>query len=262
MTIIMKEYNQEQVEKLKQLISVSSLETDEINIVNQPYKYAYSAFHQNEMIGLIVAWKSSFHPHCTYFRVIHHPEYTNLVDELITEMEENLHEDEYPLQTVVMENTYLDRYYATNSYQVARKTYLPSVLVSLCHAEGIELPENRLIMSLDGISTNPNLVQKLINLVKSVYEQTHLINPVAELELATWRKMIFAEDTIMLGSYVCLDEKGDDIVAFSLLHESDKPKTIELGWCGSSCCGEMKTVTQLVNSICKKAWIFLIRRRI
>lgn len=50
----------------------------------------------------------------------------------------------------------------------------------------------------------------------------------------------------MHGSYVYLDTSGQEILAYSFLHESESAKTYELGWCGCSDKRYKRLIPQLI----------------
>src|SRR5690625_6848965 len=85
-----------------------------------------------------------------------------------------------------------------------------------------------LIKTLAEISSNKELMNKLSSLVKRNYESMHQENPIKSMDLANWKSLILAEDTILNGSYVFIDERKNEILAYSFLHESDTMNVGEL----------------------------------
>ncbi|WP_026909185.1 hypothetical protein [Paucisalibacillus globulus] len=239
---MIKKYTTADEDKLKKLITTLNVDSDSLYLTKSPnYICSYAAYEKEEMVALIVAWKSSFHPFCTYFKIISHPEYTAL-GELIAEVEQN--GMAYPLQTGVDEGTVLDHYYLEQDFDLIRKTYLPKI--NLSNSPGIfSMPNN--VKTIHEISSNATLVTNLVSLVKRIYEETHTVNPVAEFELEKWREMIFAEDLLAEGSYVCLDKSGEEVLAYSFLHEAETNDTVELGWVGSRTIFEMEYIISLVG---------------
>ncbi|WP_100011265.1 hypothetical protein [Lentibacillus sediminis] len=54
-------------EQLKELLSIYQ-ENDLLNILNSSMmEYAFSAYHEEKLAGILVAWKSDFHPYCLIF---------------------------------------------------------------------------------------------------------------------------------------------------------------------------------------------------
>ena len=93
--------------------------------------------------------------------------------------------------------------------------------------------EKEVIRTLTDISLEPHLMKKLTKLVKNIYEQTHLDNPVAKFSLDDWEQMIIADDIVMDGSVIYLDATKTNVLAYSFLHHTEDNETLELGWCGS-----------------------------
>jgi hypothetical protein len=173
--------------------------------------------------------------------IISHPAYTDL-GELIAEVERN--GIAYPLQTGADEGTVLDHYYLEQDFGLIRKTYLPKI--NLSNSPGtFSMPNN--VKTIHEISSDATLVNNLVGLVKRIYEDTHTVNPVAEFELEKWKEMIFAEDLLSEGSYVCLNKSGEEILAYSFLHEAETNDTVELGWVGSRTMSEMEYIVFLVG---------------
>ncbi|WP_042149531.1 hypothetical protein [Paucisalibacillus sp. EB02] len=242
---MIKKYTIADKEKLKKLISIIDEDKDAIYIAEKANCIcAFTSYHQTEMIGFLVSWKSSFHPFCTYFDVIHHPNHTTCIGELMEKLEENLKEEDYPLQTGVHENSFLDNYYREKNFDLIRKTYLPTIHLPYQGITSRE-PTNFEIRTLEDIL--PGQMEQLVRLVKRIYEETHLVNPVAEFELDRWKGLIFAEDLIRQGSYVLVDKK-EEIISYSLLHASESNGTVEFGWKGTRDRSEIETINLLVSS--------------
>ena len=74
----------------------------------------------------------------------------------------------------------------------------------------------------------PELMSSLVELSKSIYEETHLANPVAELPFSSWQNAIM-DDLIGDSSYVVKD--GNRVTAFSFMYHGEE-FSWELGWIG------------------------------
>lgn len=240
---MIKKYTRIDEDKLKKLIFTTNADSIIINLSKGPNCISsFAAYEKEEMVGFIIAWKSSFHPFCTYFDIIFNPHYLGCIEELLAEMEQG--EIDYPLQTGVKEGTSLDLYYQENGFERIRKTYLPTINLSTLSIESIN-PNH--VKSLDELSSDSKMVTNLVSLVKRIYEETHLVNPVAEFDLDKWKELIFAEDLILEGSYICLDKNGEEVLAYSFLHEGESDDTVELGWKGSRTKLEMENINLLVG---------------
>ncbi|WP_155835448.1 hypothetical protein [Amphibacillus xylanus] len=238
MQVIIKEYDKTEEVQLKNLLDLSFEDKGLLNIVkNSKSEFAYSAFVENKLVGVIFGWVSKFHPHCTYFRILSNPFYEMYgVEENLLAKVESLGIIESPLQTSIWETAInLKNIYERNGFKEIRRTYMPTLQVTDIKEE-VQFSDknNHIIKTLADITSNNRLMEKLSLLVRRNYEETHKVNPVVDANLDEWKKLILANDTVINGSYVFLDKDGKEIIAYSFLHESDSENTYELGWCGCS----------------------------
>lgn len=236
MHFIIKEYAKKYEEQLKALSCLSFGAEGLLNIAkNSKLKFAYSAFVKDKLVGVIFGWGSNFHPYCTYFRILSSPLYEmNDVEEKLLSQVEELGKDVFPLQTSIWETSInVKNIYERNGFKEIRRTYMPT-LQAFDVTEEIHFSDegNYITKTLADISSNNLLMEKLALIVKRNYEETHKANPVVNAGLDEWKKLILANDVVINGSYVCFDAGGNDIVAYSFLHESDRESAYELGWCG------------------------------
>ena len=237
MQIIIKKYERIDEEQFVQLIHLCFEEEYLLSVVNSPrLKFAYSAFLNNKLIGIIIAWTSSFHPYCTYFRILSNPLHKRLnIEENLLSNVEKLETIKLPLQTSVWEtSTNLRDVYEKNDFNKIRRTYMPVLKLTDVKDDNPHSNEKHVLKTLEEIISNEVLVEKLTLLVKRNYEKTHLLNPVVEKGMEEWKELIFADDLLPNGSFIYLDMDEEVIVAYSFLHESDREDTVELGWCGTS----------------------------
>ncbi|ADY22689.1 GNAT family acetyltransferase [Bacillus paranthracis] len=66
-----------------------------------------------------------------------------------------------------------------------------------------------------------------------------------KLPLQTWQEMILADDVLLDGSFLIIDEEHQ-IMAYSFLHTSEKDNTVELGWCGTHTKDDLSLLKLLV----------------
>lgn len=251
MSVQIKSYESEDEEQLKQLLYIC-LEDDFLQKIldSTRLKVSYSAFVENQLVGILVAWKNEFHPYCTYLRILGIPQFNNDIEEkLLSKVEREI--ECFPLQISIWEtSTKLLGVLERSGFKEIRRTYMPTLNVSdIKNVVTLNIQENQNIQSLAEIVSNDELIEKLTRVVKRNYQHSHLANPVAERSLETWKEMILSKDMILNGSYVYLDEEKN-IIAYSFLHESDKKGSCELGWCG------------LNNSPNKSYIIHLVKRQI
>ncbi|PAV29680.1 hypothetical protein CIL05_09915 [Virgibacillus profundi] len=249
MQIAIKEYESKDEDQVKKLIKICFEENYLLSILKSPKLIkAFSAYHKNKLIGVAFAWKSDFHPYCTYFRLLVNPFYNTkeIAGNLLLKMEQL--EFDYPVQTSIWEtNVGLKYFYEQNGFRTIRKTYMPKLEVSNMTDFMPEIYSGSYsLKTLADIMSDHQLMEKLILLVKKVYEQTHLANPVAEMSLDSWRSLVLADDVITDGSYIYVNADHNEIMAYSFLHESEDTETLELGWCGSVDNKRISLIPQLV----------------
>ncbi|WP_342601123.1 hypothetical protein MHB48_09065 [Psychrobacillus sp. FSL H8-0483] len=248
MQIIIKKYERIDEEQFAQLLHLCFEEEYLLSVVySSKLKFAYSAFFKNKLIGIVIAWTSSFHPYCTYFRILSNPLYKRLsIEEKLLSNIEKLETINFPLQTSVWEtSTNLRKVYEKNGFIEIRRTYMPKLKVTDVKGDSPHNSEKHVMKTLEEVISNEVLVEKLTLVVKRNYEKTHVVNPVVEKGLEEWKEMILADDVVPNGSYIYLDIDEEDIIAYSFLHESDREDALELGWCGTSESQNKELIPQL-----------------
>ncbi|WP_257125427.1 hypothetical protein [Bhargavaea cecembensis] len=130
MKIIIKEYDQKDEIQLKMLLDLSFGEEYLLSIVRNS-KFAYSAFDEERLVGVAFGWLSSFHPYCTYFRILCNPLYTMTgVEEKLLGKIESLETIDLPLQTSIWETSVnIKELYDKNGFKEIRRTYMPTLQV-------------------------------------------------------------------------------------------------------------------------------------
>lgn len=237
MQIIIKKYEEQDEEQLKELFYLCFEDENLLNILsNNRFKFAYSAFFENKLVGIMLSWQNSFHPYCTYFRILVNPIYhfSNIAEQLLSKIED-LKTRNVPLQTSVYETAAsLISTYKENGFKVIRRTYSPTLKVSDIVDYIPYNRENHQIKNVREILSNELLMEELTHFAKWIYEKTHEANPVANFEIDKWQELIFTDDLVQNGSYIYLDKNEKSIIAFSFLYESDESGSLEVGWCGSA----------------------------
>lgn len=195
----------------------------------------YEAYDNEMLIGLITAWKSEFHPYCTYFAMVTKPHIGLEIESILIEALYNFKEIELPLQTSFWESSYrVKSFYEEIGFFEVRRTYSPLLKTSNIDYKQVFPEFNGLdifIQDLNIIGNNKELKFKLIDLVRENYEKAHTVNPVGVHSIQKWEELIFNEDTVPSGSYIIL--KDNEIQAYSLLHYSNIPNQFEFGWRGT-----------------------------
>lgn len=209
--------------------------------------------NKQELVGAITAWKSQFHPFCTYIAMVIHPIFRSqgLEDHLIERIQ-MLPDVSLPLQTSLWEtDLYLRQVYQKLGFKEMRRTYMPILELEAINIE--------LVTSITQDKCNPDLQlfsldklqgvdqrTSLNRLIKQIYEETHRDNPLGMHDHSKWEKLIFGSDTLMEGSFVVLSQEKK-IIAFALLHEGDTPYQLDLGWRG--CTESLEQIIPLITAL-------------
>lgn len=240
--------NQIDERKWKHFIEMYAEDDDLVDLSKHSQTvFAYAAMEGEAIIGALFAWTSTYHPFCTYVRVVIDPatDYGVIGKELVMIALE--HPDvQLPLQTSIWEtSTELKVFYESYGFSEVRKTMLPALDVADLHVQQQKKSIYHL-KTVDGLLDNEPMINQFTRLVKKHYEQTHLDNPIVDLPLIDWKKLILSDDLIKNASFVYVDREGH-IVAYSCLHFSEREDTVELGWCGSNDLNQRSLIPELVK---------------
>ncbi|GAB6440178.1 MULTISPECIES: GNAT family acetyltransferase [Bacillus] len=234
-TLVIEKYSSSHELQLKQLIDLYNEESYLFHLLlNNKTRCAYVAYHKKDVVGIFFAWGNNFHPYCTYFRIYTNPFYSELhIEQFLLNEIQKLENFTLPLQTSIWDTSaHLKAFYEEHNFTEIRRTYMPILDVQKIIAIDTMLHSNYDVQILSNILSNNSLLKKLAHLVKTNYEDTHLANPVAPFPLQTWKEMILADDVLLDGSFLIIDEENE-IIGYSFLHTSEKDNTLELGWCGT-----------------------------
>lgn len=257
MSVLTREYNEIDEKQLENLLFLCGDNKKIFSIVrSKTYKFAYVAFIQDELVGICVGWENTFHPSCIYFRIVSHPFYEKAgVNEALLYKIERLESVNKPLQTSIWDHVEKsNNIYERARFEVIRKTYLPTLSISSIEFNKYAtIDDDFALQTLEEVMVDDAMIKQLTMLVRSNYEASHRVNPVVTAPLDEWKKRIFADDTIVEGSYLYVDQMKKEIVAYSFLHESDEVHMYELGWCGCSNNALKKWLPQLVQKQLKYA---------
>ncbi|MGN5651633.1 GNAT family acetyltransferase [Bacillus sp. Brlt_9] len=234
-TLVIEKYSSSHELQVKQLIDLYNEESYLFHLLRDNItKCAYVAYCKKDVVGVFFTWNSNFHPYCTYFRIYTNPFYSELhIEQFLLNEIQKRENFKLPLQTSIWETSaHLKSYYEERNFTEIRRTYMPILDVQKIIPIGTTLHSDYNVQNLSNILSNNSFFEKLAHLVKTNYEDTHLANPVASFPLETWKEKILADDVLLDGSFVMIDEENK-IIAYSFLHTSEKDNTVELGWCGT-----------------------------
>lgn len=203
MKITIRNYEKKDNGQLKKLMTICS-EEHLLNLVDSSnLKFAMTVFAEGLLVGSMIVWTNKFHPYCTYFKILIHPQYfeTEIAEKLLSKLDE-LEGMKLPLQTSIWKSAInLKILYEKKGFNEIRRTFLTKLLTTDFKVHPL-INENFRIKSLQEIVTNELLFENLTGLVKRNYQQAHLVNPVADKELSVWKQLILSEDIDLNGSYV------------------------------------------------------------
>ncbi|PEM11171.1 GNAT family acetyltransferase [Bacillus wiedmannii] len=234
-TLVIEKYSRSNELQVKQLIDLYNEDSYLFHLLREnKTKCAYIAYYKKDVVGVFFTWNSNFHPYCTYFRMYTNPFYSELHIEQFLLNEISKRENfKLPLQTSIWETSaHLKAFFEEHNFTEIRRTYMPILDVRKIITIDTMLHSNYAVQSLSNILSNNSFFEKLAYVVKTNYEETHSANPVASFPLEAWKEQILADDVLLDGSFVIIDEETE-IIAYSFLHTSEKDNTVELGWCGT-----------------------------
>jgi len=199
----------------------------------------YIAKVTGQPVGFCSIWRNEYHPSALYFSIHIHENFRNKgIGTMLLDHIKEINNDKLSLQTSFWETSIVgDHFLRSKGFKVIRKTIEP--VLDLLHIENIlasmrscDLPEEYQILNLSEIEDEVEYMN-FITLTKKCYQYTHLDNPLGEISLEEWRRVV-ESDTVPDGSFVVM--KNNVIIAFALLHENSN-KIKDLGWRGvdSSC---------------------------
>ncbi|RLQ93301.1 hypothetical protein [Falsibacillus albus] len=228
-------YDRENEESLQEAACWEDVHVDVLKMIKEGSRISsYTGKVAGELMGIATSWKNYFHPYCHYIAMkLSHDCDPSVANALLGQLESVLSSD-IPMQTSIWEsNLRLKLIYEQNGFYEMRKTFMPTLPLRN-HRIGCNttVPNGYILLTLQEVSEDICLKEKLIKLVKHTYEETHLANPVASLSLSRWEGLVFQNDLIKEGSYVLIKE-GEPMVYSFLHHGEERIDTCELGWCGA-----------------------------
>lgn len=256
MNLAIKKYDKKHDPQLENLWAINNEDTYLIDIIHSSHlQFAYGAYQNDQLIGILFTWKNSFHPNCLYFRNVLHPDFhPQEAAEMLLDKVKETEEISLPLQTSVWESSLaLNTFYKRAGFREIRRTYMPTLQMPDMPVDDFCNETDYPIKSLSTIADDGILTDDFVQMVKANYEATHTVNPVASMNMEQWKKVVFSDDLLMDLSYVCLSHDEKSILAYALLHESGEDNTHELGWCGTAYQQDIRLVLPLVSKQIKQA---------
>lgn len=191
-------------------------------------KGIFSIQENDQLLIVASAIQSTWHPFCTYIQFAYDFSRPNIpFTNMLIHLQE--HFDRPLLFKMDARFGRLRNTLESHAYRLIRQTNLCTIDVAKYSLEPVRLPET--VQSLQAIKRVSCLYNQFISLCKHVYTTTHQDNPVAEIPITVWEKIILA-DILESCSKVLVIE--GEVRAFSLMYEGDEPGTWELGWNGAA----------------------------
>lgn len=193
----------------------------------------YSVADENGIAVAASTHCSTWHPQCVYVRFAYD---FNCVDERAIHFMIEFLKDEFekPLFVLIDERySRLDELLLQKDFRLIRKTEVIDIKPGGYFSEN-EVRDKE-IKTVAHLLNDSTLLSSLIEICKTVYTDTHVDNPVADLSNLSWESVIL-DDLIDSSSYVVVN--GNNVVAFSLMYECEG-NSWELGWIGVANSEEM-----------------------
>lgn len=193
----------------------------------------FAQISADTVTGIGMSWTSAFHPYAKYIDVIAN----NAADELMNHLLAGTatHDKiifscwDYELDKIQLLQQF--------QFKLFRKTYMETYEISSLLKQLEQEQSAQTLIPLLEILNEPTLEQKLFQLLKSNYEQTHLDNRVKDVPWQTWKEILVEDTPDFHLSFVAVEE--NNVMAYIFLHPIS-PDHYEIGWVG------MKNPTNLL----------------
>ncbi|MEC6748860.1 hypothetical protein VXN63_09900 [Marinilactibacillus sp. XAAS-LB27] len=183
------------------------------------------------IVAVAVSWSNPFHPHAKYFRIYLDDsvkESNALKNQLLESLETSPTSTADRFICALMSNqTSMIRTLESNHYELIRKTYESEWTLDQC-LNKLSISAHTNTLSYKDVFQDAQLKNQLITLLKQNYENTHLVNPTADMTLHEWESFLLNEEPDLELSLVALDDHG--ITAYVTVFQSET--RVEVAWLG------------------------------
>ncbi|MEO4054673.1 hypothetical protein [Solibacillus sp. CAU 1738] len=225
-----------QVEEIN-VIAVQHLIDEEmmLRIQKKRYDTLFLAYEKEQIVGVGIIWLNSFHPFAKYAAIgCEESENTTCIEDALFE---KMRQSKGKYQRIIFSfwNTNTRMQAFSNHYKLSllRKTFLPKLEVGelVTKLENIVTLQMDQILTLQEILNTPSLKNSFLQLLKTTYEETHLVNPTANQSIVEWESSLNDQEPLLDESLVHVQTRnGEQIVtAYILLHHEE---VYEIGWIG------------------------------
>ncbi len=197
----------------------------------QKYNELVLAVNEQSVFGLALSWTNAFHPTAKYVR--HYGVAPQLLDQLL----EKVTPQNKVVYSCFEDETEQILLFEQKGFTLFRKTYMESIqiealLVALTPAQ---LQEN--LRSLHEVLQNNEQRESLFKLLKFNYEQSHLLNEVADYTWQDWEGHLLGDEPDLDLSYVVVEE--NEVKGYIMIHKNSEDH-YEVGWVGLSEGGDLQ----------------------
>ena len=227
------------------------IEDREIKTATKQYPQNVRTYYLgNKIVGISTYWKNEFHPYSLSFAAYLSPNfsaaelervYLQIVADLTKKAQQ---ENCQALITYDYAPQLLFNFLAQDDgFNLIRKTVEPKMSVQSAMEGLAPLKKSNLkVITLRQLQHDSEMRKKIAQISFRDYQRNHLANPVAEIPLAEWDNMVFAEQ---LEDAPLALVSMNQIEAYCFSFE-DNPKQLTLGWMGADDSSRLMELQQIL----------------
>lgn len=227
------------------------IEDREIKTATKQYPQNVRTYYLgNKIVGISTYWKNGFHPYSLSFAAYLSPNfsaaelervYLQIVADLTKKAQQ---ENCQALITYDYAPQLLFNFLAQDDgFNLIRKTVEPKMSVQSAMEGLAPLKKSNLkAITLRQLQHDSEMRKKIAQISFRDYQRNHLANPVAEIPLAEWDNMVFAEQ---LEDAPLALVSMNQIEAYCFSFE-DNPKELTLGWMGAGDLSRLMELQQIL----------------
>lgn len=227
------------------------IEDREIKTATKQYPQNVRTYYLgNKIVGISTYWKNGFHPYSLSFAAYLSPNfsaaelervYLQIVADLTKKAQQ---ENCQALITYDYAPQLLFNFLAQDDgFNLIRKTIEPKMSLQSAIEGLAPLKKSNLkVITLRQLQHDSEMRKKIAQISFRDYQRNHLANPVAEIPLAEWDNMVFAEQ---LEDAPLALVSMNQIEAYCFSFE-DNPKELTLGWMGAGDLSRLMELQQIL----------------
>ncbi len=204
----------------------------------------------NKIVGISTYWKNGFHPYSLSFAAYLSPNfsaselervYLQIVADLTKKAQQ---ENCQALITYDYAPQLLFNFLAQDDgFNLIRKTVEPKMSLQSAIEGLAPLKKSNLkVITLRQLQHDSEMREKIAQISFRDYQRNHLANPVAEIPLAEWDNMVFA-DQLEDAPLALVSMNQIEAYCFSF---EDNPKELTLGWMGAGDLSRLMELQQIL----------------